>query len=671
MKVGDILYVTIVEDSGEHGQKKLKTSIVLKAKQDQSCTLHGSHGANGKRRPALVIPQWTATMTRPDCTTPVEISFPPMPQNDANREKWTIESVAKSPFTDQQNAIVWRPIIISSEANLDGDSIPVVRRVTNAADCRVFVAAIEAIVSCYVAVRDVAFKSAVGRNCPKLSSVWHLLLSYPKLHLRTLRGTASTRLRGTHARKQLAGEVLEQVTVVNDSKKTDAVDPDERFCRKAKAMAEQNFVSKAARCLGETAVVATLRDDPGNLSEAAHAKAMEQQLTDDLAKLHPKGTKPTCTMPSAATATTTASDTAAPTTSAVFEPMQNAVLINIPPVELVKMLRSAMTGSAPGGSGWTEEMLYDACVGSERTALVMCTMLADLACGRIPEDIRERINTCDLLGLPKPDGGTRPIALSEVLLKIATRFVLLAESKNLKRKFDGIQFGVSYPGGAEFIVHTVRDHHRTNGPGSCTVTIDCSNAFNAPERQAMWDAVRDFPYLRALFWTEYGEHSKLRIRGTKGGVIESQRGSRQGTTAGPAFFCLALHPALVEANKIDGVSVLAYMDDMTINASTKTAAHKAWTIIREAAAKINLHFNAKKCEVISRSTEEPLLFLEPAVPRVKCSKVLGAMIAFDNDTERAHVVAKLADKFSLWFRRIKKCCGPYASAILAASQSRR
>jgi hypothetical protein len=53
-------------------------------------------------------------------------------------------------------------------------------------------------------------------------------------------------------------------------------------------------------------------------------------------------------------------------------------------------------------------------------------------------------------------------------------------------------------------------------------------------------------------------------------IIWSSRGGKQGDTAMPAFFSLAMHPAIADIAKKFGVRVFAYLDDISTGCSSRS-----------------------------------------------------------------------------------------------------
>ena len=219
----------------------------------------------------------------------------------------------------------------------------------------------------------------------------------------------------------------------------------------------------------------------------------------------------------------------------------------------------------------------------------------------LTEATRTMLRDCTLVALGKPTKpgaapSVRPIAMGEALLKLAGRLALKlydpapttdidggggrgkTKAKTgpntlgeyfLKDPLDpqlGLQFGVSVDGGVERAVHFIREAMLSEAelvPGDRTIapiclTIDARNAFNSPSRQSISDALQLDPVfapLRALFDVEYGAASFLIGPSSR---IASQRGVRQGSVLGSAFFCAVMHPMLIACrNKFPDMLVLA------------------------------------------------------------------------------------------------------------------
>ena len=103
--------------------------------------------------------------------------------------------------------------------------------------------------------------------------------------------------------------------------------------------------------------------------------------------------------------------------------------------------------------------------------------------------------TSRIIGLGKPDGGVRPIAVGEVWLRLLGRIVAKKKA-HVGQDLAPLQYGVGFKGGAEVIIHAcgmfakwVRA--RADGFSAadedpddplCMVAVDLTNAFNSIRR---------------------------------------------------------------------------------------------------------------------------------------------------------------------------------------------
>ena len=98
------------------------------------------------------------------------------------------------------------------------------------------------------------------------------------------------------------------------------------------------------------------------------------------------------------------------------------------------------------------------------------------------------------------------------------------------------------------------------------MTLDCKNAFNSIDRQAILDELgTKWPSFVDFFWQFYGTPAELwyRMEDGRTETILSQEGTQQGDAAGPFLFCLGLHPALLKLQQeFPDDFVSAFMDDI-------------------------------------------------------------------------------------------------------------
>ena len=276
---------------------------------------------------------------------------------------------------------------------------------------------------------------------------------------------------------------------------------------------------------------------------------------------------------------------------------------------------------------------------------------------RIDESVRRRITRCRLVALPKPDGGTRPIAIGDTLLKLAGQLAFHRMTKEIRSYFGDLQSGCLAQGGGERVVHSVRADVEA---GSYVLTIDQSNAFNTPLRTALANALHSCPKFRSfwpLFSLEYGLPSELLFydHGELAATIMSESGVRQGSSLGGFYFCLLIHPTLQELRrKFPGINVYAYMDDVTLTSKDPALLAKAYAWLQGEFEGLGLKFNPKKCEWfggLSKLQIPQALSSAGVIESIGCIKVLGAYIGFSED-----VIAKLSaklEKHSVFFSRLR------------------
>src|SRR6185312_2339125 len=134
---------------------------------------------------------------------------------------------------------------------------------------------------------------------------------------------------------------------------------------------------------------------------------------------------------------------------------QHAVTVPFSVDDVAKAARKLRTGATPGPSGWTEELVLEAMEDPD-AARGIAAFVTDIANAAVSPTVRELLTTCTLVGIPKPDGGVRPIAMGEVFLKIASCLAQQLCAQDLRDLFAPYQAGVLNPSGAQGIVHKVR-----------------------------------------------------------------------------------------------------------------------------------------------------------------------------------------------------------------------
>jgi hypothetical protein len=85
--------------------------------------------------------------------------------------------------------------------------------------------------------------------------------------------------------------------------------------------------------------------------------------------------------------------------------------------------------------------------GEQANAAGLAAMIQDIVNGNCDGQARTLLTDSCLLGLGKPQGGVRPIAIGEVLLRAAGALVVKHHLVELRRIFAGVQFGLNHEAG--------------------------------------------------------------------------------------------------------------------------------------------------------------------------------------------------------------------------------
>jgi Reverse transcriptase (RNA-dependent DNA polymerase) len=246
------------------------------------------------------------------------------------------------------------------------------------------------------------------------------------------------------------------------------------------------------------------------------------------------------------------------------------ILIDPDSAQWKSLLQHMDTGSAPGVSGWNGN--YIATLARDPDC---CKYLAYLTQRIINNDlddsIRRLLTVSLLVGIDKPNGGVRPIAIGEILLRLSSIYCMsLIEDAEIRRILHPHQFGVCVPNGCESVVHTVEQALSNTTRPRFVMKIDLKNAFNSVDRGKMLQALFSYPSLRPLYRFAmfcYGSPSDLVIRDSShqffySSSLMSREGCRQGGPESPLLFAVALQHFVLRKLHDDFPSVLqAFMLD--------------------------------------------------------------------------------------------------------------
>ena len=169
-----------------------------------------------------------------------------------------------------------------------------------------------------------------------------------------------------------------------------------------------------------------------------------------------------------------------------------------------------------------------------RTITEVATLLAS---GKAHPSAREWVCCASLTALSKPDGSLRPIAIGETLRRLVGKALAKDASEDFQAYFEPTQVGVGSKGGAEAVVHAVRQYAARNRqrPNVVIATLDLKNAFNCVDRSAFRGGIRRVaPRLAPWVDFQYGAPHAALLRRDE---TVQRKGSAAGRPPGPSPLC--------------------------------------------------------------------------------------------------------------------------------------
>jgi hypothetical protein len=251
-----------------------------------------------------------------------------------------------------------------------------------------------------------------------------------------------------------------------------------------------------------------------------------------------------------------------------------------------------------------------------------------------------------LVALTKPKGGVRPIAVGEVLIRLAGKFASEQIKEPLGEHFAPVQFGVAVPNAVESVAAIIRAKRRE---GYTIISLDFANAFNAAARDALFLAHRyTLPCLSAYYEAAYEKGDGALMYGDT--CIASAEGVRQGDPLSPTAFATLLHPILAEANKMcpEYVQVVAYHDDVYLIGNARAEMSTVLDYVVDTAKLIGLTPKPAKSWVCGGKYHTDYSIEGQSLPVLEDITVLGIPIGGDayirdRVKERADKALRLLD----------------------------
>ena len=176
--------------------------------------------------------------------------------------------------------------------------------------------------------------------------------------------------------------------------------------------------------------------------------------------------------------------------------------------------------------------------------MALHAVITRVAIGAVPAAAKPYLFGALLTPLTKDGGGIRPIAVGDLLVRVAGRALASDHAEGFGAFFKmANQFGVACSSGSDVVVHGVSLAMSAHEDW-ITLQLDIRNAFNSVSRHLILAQLqRHFPTLVPYFMARYGASTQLQVLGSghdPPATILSREGVQQGDPLGPAFFAIAL-----------------------------------------------------------------------------------------------------------------------------------
>lgn len=275
-------------------------------------------------------------------------------------------------------------------------------------------------------------------------------------------------------------------------------------------------------------------------------------------------------------------------------------------------LKTAPRGAAGGRSGQRMDHLrfMVGCVPALADALMRVVNMA-AECQIVPEIASYMFGGAATCFVKPNGGGLRPVVPQEALARLIGRSVSFQFRAQMRDAFTGVQVAMQ-PEGMAALATVVGANMKLHKPeGWVLQALDCSNAYNEIDRDAIREGLRQLKLgsFLEIHRQIYGQENDVLLL-TPGGTVRLgvDHGTLQGDPLSAFFFCAGLQPVLMklQAEAKDGAAVLAYQDDVYLLGPLEETERLRLLYVKEAAG-IGLRANGAKSVVACSSNATELL----------------------------------------------------------------
>ena len=242
------------------------------------------------------------------------------------------------------------------------------------------------------------------------------------------------------------------------------------------------------------------------------------------------------------------------------------------PPAIMKLLKRCDSGKAAGPSNLTAAHLL--VLASDPDCLRgICDIIRDIIEGNLGPAAVDLLTAAVSVATDKGGDQVRPLAVPEILYKVAAMLLLESINPFIPALFPTIQLGCGVKGGTEQAIHRTQLALELGGAASDTVvlSLDFRNAFNERRRSVMAKAIFAAPSTSRLwkfFMTMYGNRASHLGIYHRGELIEhflNTEGVKQGDPLASFLYALSvqsLYTATIAGD--DKLEAVAIADDFTI-----------------------------------------------------------------------------------------------------------